>query len=358
MTAAGWAGAPPDLHLASHAQPVRAWLTVPGLTDRLLAPPTSLTVTMSALDTPRVVARLTVPATDELATYTDHRAGGTVLIEAGYATAAHRYLDTLAELQLRDRVHDRPSDTLTVTAASADAVLLDRPRPGGFTWSAGTPLATVVRNVLDACLGAGTYSLDTSTAPAYTLPEPLAADPGTDLYDLLETVTDAADTVLYADELGAWHLTAEPVLGTPLLTLSGGATGTVTELSRDLSRDLYATELLLIHEWTTDAGAARRVVGVAALGNTGPGRRTRVVSRSSPTTQAAATSAAAALLRRAQLAGAGTHLDAVADYRLRPGDTVTVADPLTGTAAELVTTVTFDLLNGSMTVTTRRPDIS
>lgn len=346
----------PELLTAPHAQLARAYLTAPGLPDRRLAAPESLQVTFDALRAPRVVAEVTLPApaTPADAAYTDHRQGARLVVEAGYRlTDGEVLLGTLADLQVRDRVLNRPPHTVTVTAAGAEALVLDRPHHAAYTLPAGMPLVTVVRTVLDLALGAGTYTLTADPTVTYPLPAALDVPAAADPFDLLETLTDAAGAYLYADELGAWWLTPEPTPGTPAVQLHTGDGGTLTELQADLTRDLYATEVLLVHEWTdTDA---RRIVGRGRVlpAADGPARRTRVVRRSTPVAQGTAAAAAVELARRLQLAAGGLLFTAVADYRLRPGATVEVLDELTGATVQLLTSVTFDLSTGLMTCSTR-----
>lgn len=350
-----FAGLPADLLGASHRQTADVWLTLPGQSREVrVARPTAVTVSFDALRAPRVSATMTLPAplTAAEAAYTDHRNGARLLIRAGYALGGQRWTDTLADLAIRDRVLDRTSGSMTVTAAGAESLVLDRPLGVAITYPAGMPIETVCRDVTTRTLGTADL---TNLGVTGTLPEPVLYSPGADLFDLLETVTDAANAYLYADEVGRWWLRTEPALGAPTVTLRPGAGGTVIGHSQDLTRDLYATQVLTVHEWTDPATFdARRVVGSAtAAAHSTAAQRTRVVRRTTPVGWSTANAEALALLARFRLAGGGASVTTVADYRVRPGATVLIEHPLGEPAPALVTSVRFDLLSGTMTLSTR-----
>lgn len=348
---------PAGLLAAPHQQTVEVWLTLPDRTREVrVARPSSVLVTMDALRAPRVTAQLTMPLPESIADadYSDHRKGARLLIRAGYELGGQRWADTLADLPIRDRVLDRARATLNLTASGAEALVLDRPQPAVLSYAVGASVEAVCRDVLARTLG--TYSL-TNVGVTGTLLDEVTAPPGADLFDLLETVTDAADAYLYADEVGKWWLTREPKPGPVTVTLAPGLGGTLTDHTQDLTRALYASRVLVVHEWTDEAtNTARRVVGQATHAtHTGDAARTRVVRRSTPVGQATANAAAAALLARFRLAGGGQTATAIADYRVRPGATVSIAHPLGPAAAALVTSVRFELDTGTMTLSTRDP---
>jgi hypothetical protein len=126
-------------------------------------------------------------------------------------------------------------------------------------------------------------------------------------------------------------------------------------VARSKSRALYATEVAVIHEWTTPDGTRdRRVQAVATAPVAGIDNVRRVVYRfATAATQTQATSAAQAYLHRALARLTAHDVTAVNAFWLRPDMVAELETPTTGELIEqLVDRVTFTSA-GVMNLTTR-----
>lgn len=358
MTTDPYTGDTPDLLTRSLTHTMAARCVLPdGETFRLDVE--RARVGFDSTRAPRVIASLScrVPTDDAQLSRIDPRTGARIEIDAGYIRPGGlRDIHPLVDLGLRRRPVARPDDTMELEAHSDEALVIDdAPRLGGaFTRSTTTGAITAM---LTDVFGMGlTPTVTSTTGPAVT------QGPYEDRWDLVLDLADRIGARVYDDGMRGWWIAPAPVLTTPTLLLQVGQYGTVPSSDSELSRDdEWANQVFLRYRWrdTSDVehtiSATRRITTgpyAAVAGNI----KSRLIERAVSTTQAEANAAAASLVARTVTRGASLTLRAISAYWLRPGHTVTVQLP-TGLAQDhLVESVEFDLLDGSMDVTTRLPD--
>jgi hypothetical protein len=343
----------------------QVWARKSGHADTVL-PVTAASVTFDETWVPHVQADVTCAVPDDaLLDLLDPRDPSVrLLLDAGYYLPSGLDVHNVANLGLRERNPTRPDNTMRLTAESDEALVLDAgPVLGPATTATDTDLSALVATWLRVPLGY-VPQLDVSL-PASKVSTTF--DNRNDWWPLFKGWTDAAHAWLYDGGDRVWHLSQRPTAtAQPAHTLKTGPGGTVEASSSTLSQADWANYVSLLHSWS-DAGVDHTVVGVAyvtsgphqavSAGKTLPGLRVYSERNNTPIDQASADAAAAAILVRRLRAGAEVTLTAVAAWWLRPG--MTVALQIAGAEEfQLVTRVTFDLLAGRMTLTTRLPDLS
>lgn len=252
-----------------------------------------------------------------------------------------------AELRLRNRTVDYAAGTVTVEAATPDALLLD------YALVSDVPVEPVGPTVRDCCNLVLGHVLGTAVQPGTTgsepvEPEALAWQPGERAWSYLDSVVGQAGLRLWCDELGLWHLenpTDYNVQGHVAMSPA-----TLTGLRDGISRDRgqWADAVVVTYEWTDAAGERHTVHDVA--GASGATRTIQMtIERPFP-----GYGLAGGRLRRAQAMGRTLDLDAVADYDTRPFKAVSVSTPAgTGLQTGIVSGVTWTQPDDTMTVRTR-----
>jgi hypothetical protein len=319
--------------------------------------------TWDATRTPRVTADLTVrlPTDQALLDRLDPRLGSRLILSAGYRRPdGLEDVQQIADLALRSRYVDRPSDTLRITAASDEVLLVDG--------AAAASVTVAETNVIDAIkFVVGQVFIPTwnvtatnagGTVNEYTLDADRAA--------LVNDYRDRIGAVLYADESRVWNIADQPTIAaTPDHTMTTGEGGTIVASNAGLDRDLTGADgwynrVYLFYRWRDAAGTEQRVQ-VSRSVTTGPyavtnNLRTLRLERNVATTAAQAGAVAAAIVARSVTRGRTFNVTGVAAYWLRPDMTVAVRLPLGALENHLVASVTFDHRAGTMGVSTRLPD--
>lgn len=284
----------------------------------------------------------------------DPRTGARLVLNAGYARPDQAVdVQPLVDVGLRSRSVLRPDDTMTLTGASDEALLIDAADTanGTITNATTTGAITAVINQIVTT----TPTVTASTGPAVTA---LLFE---DRWDAVADLADQVGARVYDNGLRQWFIAPAPTLATPALELAVGSNGTIKASGTDLSRDGEFANLVWIrYEWlngttTNRIDAIRRVQTgpyAAVAGNYKIQREDRKVG----VTQAQGNAAAAALVARTVTRGRSFTLTAISAYWLRPGMTVTVTLPLGDPEDHLVVSVAFDLASGTMRVITRLPD--
>lgn len=267
---------------------------------------------------------------------------------------------TLMDGILTERAVNRPTNTLRLVAESDEATVVAAAHMSG-----GTITATTVRDAIQQLIN-GALSPD----PAYVVSGSAGGSvslPCTDT-DRWQNIDDLADRInadVWVDESRVWHI--EPRTNStaaPHVDLTTGETGPGTVLSSSTMterRGRFANRIHTVYEWRDAAGAQQRIVGVGYV-TTGPLAYTPEnpvileVRRSVPTTQTDANTAARNIAARTVTRGRGHECEAVACYWLRPGHTARVTLDTGAPELQLVTSVDFDLLAGTMSVRTRVAD--
>jgi hypothetical protein len=310
-------------------------------------------------------ARTTVPETQEALDRLDPRRFPRVDVTLGY-----RFHDGLEEtehvasLGLDQRSVERPSNVVNLVAQGDERLVIDR--GVGYSPVTFTPedeaFGAIVRLIRLAIPDARTRDDGTRIYGWVPADQTVVVEPGD---NPMTAVLDVADRVgdlwVYADGLGVWHITRRPVLAsTPFLSLTVGERGTIVRSTSSLGRNEWANAVLLRHAWRE--GDQDRSVVVWAETSTGDlrparvGRKLIVHDRTTPIDYVTASQSATSLLRRASSRGRSLTLEAVADYRLRPGHTISVQLPLGDPELHLVSAVHFEQPDGIMTIQTRVPD--
>jgi hypothetical protein len=262
----------------------------------------------------------------------------------------------VANLGLRRRWRNLPADTITITAASDEMLVVDA-SPTSLDPAndvTGTTTTGAMTTILRKAIAGLTPTVTGSTGPAVTL-SPLG-----DKWDAIETLADSIGADIYDDGTRAWYITPRPTLGTAVVHLATGAQGTVLEVNDGMDRETFYNRVYLLHEWWDSTNTRRIIESVkSATGTYAPtsgNTRTLELRRTTPVTQAQADNAAQALVNRSVSRGSGYDLRAVSAYWVRPGDTVSTAilDDPPGTG--LVSRVSFDLRTGLMDLSTRLPE--
>lgn len=314
--------------------------------------------------TPRVTARLTcrLPTDQSLLDRIDPRTATRVVLSAGYARPdGLDDVQPIADLALRSRYADRPSDTLEVALAGDEALFADGGPAAGITVNQSS-LVNAIRFCVEDVLGPQTWNVTASSAGAAI--NEYTAD--TDRVDLVNDYRDRIGADVYVDEARVWNIANAPALAaTPNHTMTVGAAGTITASNAGLDRELdgpdgWYNRVYLLYRWR-DAGGVEQTVATSRSVTTGPysvtgNLRTLRVERKVATTLAQAGTVAANMVARTVTRGRTFTVTGVAAYWLRPGMTVAVQLPIGGLELHLVTAVTFDHFAGLMTVTTRLPD--
>lgn len=325
------------------------------------------TVSFDETTAPRVSANVTaeLPGDQALLDRIDPRTGARLLVAAGYLRPDDlEDVHQLCDLGLRTRRVNRdeaaPDGTMTLAALGDEALLVDNaPSNGGSVSTANTvdAIKAVVAMVLP---GATVNTAVTSSGPGIT-EAPLG-----DKWTRVQDWSDSIDAQTYDDGTRTWWVRTQPTLGAVAADLTTGPAGTIYGSDTGLDRDDgFYNRVFITYEWrdetNPDAPVDRRVVTVRSV-TTGPyaatvgNTRTLELSRDVRTTQARADAAAAALVKRTVTRGRSFRVTAPGMYWLRPGHTVTLALPLGDPELHLVASVSFDLVRGEMTVTTRLPD--
>lgn len=318
--------------------------------------------------TPQITLDATVPAAEVTFDELDPRPGLSIDVEAGYVLPGgieDRY--PLGTLRGHISRANEQAGTIDLRAFSEEIRTQERPMHNSRLSDMPT---TGVREAVQYLIG---YSMPersvppalTGTLPAGYRPDvlteikPVAGQP---VWTLLEEILAASETRLYVDSFGQWIIGTTPseAAAVPSHVLADGVAGTVITRAYEHSRDEFSNYVLRVHRWRDDAGNDREVVGAARI-ESGPlsiwsaGIAGRVYESTVPTSQGNATSGARAMLRKAATMGGGHEITAIAAYWLRPGDTVHIVREGKPTEAHLVAKIRFDLLAGSMALTTRKP---
>ncbi|WP_144630287.1 hypothetical protein [Arthrobacter woluwensis] len=344
-----------DLVRGSHTQ--RVTITLTDGTTTWTARALSGTLTYAEDYSPGVRLSAAIPnnfTPAELAKLDPRNRAVTVTVDAGYIWPdGTEDIHTVFTGQLDNRVARTPGAVVDINASSAETLTQESGWMGDEVFQTYNGVREAVTAWLAYALGKAplvTTNIAYGTRP--DLVTGVQVSTGTDMWSLIDQVTNAADLRVYVDDSGAWHLEAKPrVAGVTSAFLSMGNGGIVTDSTDTLSRDGYYTSAVLVYEWTDAGGTDRKVIGKygAAAGKTYSARLTI------PVTQAVANAAALVRVRNLSTRGAGYQLTGVPCWWLRPGHTVEVSLANGSQARHIAREITFDLTGATMTVTTREP---
>jgi hypothetical protein len=299
-----------------------------------------------------------VPATQGLIDKLDPRTGCRLRLDARYTSQAGvTYSAALADLGLRSRRTTRPSNLLTLTAASDEALVIDNAPASGYRVAAAS-IPAAITAIIRTAIPAAVVNV-TASVPAGAIDLDLVDD----RWDAIADLADRADLDVYDAGSRVWWITARPTIAASAsAVLRVGPGGTITGSEASLDRADWYNSTFLRYSWTDTAGVDHETRGIVSV-TSGPyaiggpaGRRTYLEDRSTPSTPAEAVVSATAVLRRMVSRGRSLDVSAVSALWLRPGHTVTVQLPTGPQERHLVAAVSFDLEAAEMTVQTRLPD--
>ena len=321
-------------------------------------------ITLAEDWSPQIQADFEIPAgyDNDLFEMLDPQKRVKILIDAGYTYPdGTRDVHQLAELYLLTRPVRRPDNSISLTAASGEAMTqfakLDPwtawvPDRSGLTefvtWAATYgmyPEAPVIESVLGSGFGAAALA-------------DLPVEAGMDLWSLIAEAAARTGAWVYADG-NRWIITRSPSMAaTSAHVLATGPAGTVFSSEAQLSREGFANSSLIAYRWKT--GTTDHLINGYARVSGGPyapesaGRMGDAIERPGPITQAAANQAAAARLGNLATRGRSLLIEAHAAYWLRPSNTITVQLPTGPPETVLIRSITFAPLAGTMNITTRQ----
>lgn len=260
----------------------------------------------------------------------------------GFRPAATRS----ADLGVRERTIDHRAGTITVVAASDEALLVDY---GLLSTTPLTPGSLTVRAAVELALSKAIPSAVLVTADgAQTITAESAVwQPGVSAWKYLEPITASANLRLWCDELRVWHLAAPEKITTPgQATLA--ATGSVTSAQDTVDRDEeWYDGVVVTYVWTDSGGVKHTAYDIA-----GDATSSKImnVTYDRPFTRPGE---AAARLRKTQGMGHVLAVDAVTDLGVYPAQPASLSVPDTPTQTGYVAAVRWSLPEGTMSVRTR-----
>jgi len=221
---------------ASWAQPVALELVSGVLTfDEQRAPRCVLSVTVHVPEDQAVLDRL------------DPRTGVRLYLTAGYLRPDGADLQPVADVLLTDRVVDRPSNTMTLTAQGDEASVLSTRPPAAY--AAPPDVTSAIMETLTRALGYVPQLVE-NTLPATSMVVAQVLETQ-DYWTQVDDWCDRANADVWNDGLRGWHLTPRPVLGTPRASLAVGPRGTLTGSSTVLTRTGWYNAVQLRYTWQT-----------------------------------------------------------------------------------------------------------
>lgn len=333
---------------------------------------TSCTIDFDITQRPYVKANLTAKIIEdqEILDSIDPRNGCRVHIFAGYVYDG--FVDDvhlIADVHVRTRTIDRPSNTMTLVLGSDEELALDYKR---LAWGPHAPLTGInefVKFHADrACLP--TPATVVSDFPSLYGASELAGmiqDVGQDSLSMILDAAERLNVNVYCDGNRTWRVRKpSEITGATALKLFTGAGGTILNASTTLTRGAgegkgFHNAVSLKYMWTDSGGVDRVVFGnaVVASGSYASatvGYNVFYQEREYPIANATLANAAASNLLKV-LVGRGHQmtLTAHAAYWLRPGMTVTVQLPAGDQQRFLVRAVQFNPVTGTMDLALNQP---
>ena len=247
------------------------------------------------------------------------------------------------DLGLRDRTWNVAEGTLSLTAASDEAILQDR------ALVAGAPQLVTAGSTRDLCERVLARYGDVRRPGTDDAPlEPGASlwRPGTSAWDLLESVCSAAGLRLYCDEGRAWRLT-QPLHRTGFDGLAS-LTATLVRAEETMALDeSWADAVVCRYTWRDEAGVDQERYDAAGSAQA---RRCLTIDYQTPYPGAGA---AQRILDGLQARGRVLRIDAISDYSVTPGQAVRADLPGSPAGVGLISGVEWRCGEDEMTVRTR-----
>lgn len=341
-------------------QIVRARATHPDLTGALELGLEDCTLEWDERRAPRVTAELTVKVPDNIADLSvlDPRTGVRVEIDCGYIRpGGDEDVYTIADLGLRSMRINRPENTISLSLASDEMLVVDA-SPAATGNVTGTSSADAIAKLIKVGVVPAPKITNTTSSGAITV------DPVTDRWATIADIADRINAQVYDNGLREWFIAPTPnIAATPNATFDIGDEGTITGGQATLDRNDWFNYVFLRYKWTNTSGVAQEVratqyVNAGPYSVTGPAsKRIYMEEREVPTSQTVANAAALSILKRFLTRTRTYSLTAIAAYWVRCGDTVSVNLPsFVAPELHIVQRVRFLPLQGLMELDTRLPD--
>lgn len=253
---------------------------------------------------------------------------------AGHRDSSLRVLD----LAVVERRIDRRAGEVTLELASDEAYLQD--------FRATTPLnpgAWTVRAAVGLALAQIGAILQPGPADGTVTGESAVWEVGTTAWDYAHSLVDAAGLRLWCDERRRWWLTP-PLTPDTAPDVYVVQPQTSEDLDEVLSREEWATGVIVTYQWETSAGRQTQ----HDVAGSGPRHLQIQVPRPFP-----GAGAAAAILARVRARGSIVSARAVSSYDVTPGWVMQSLSTDTAHLAGLVSSVTWDLDTDSVRVASR-----
>lgn len=263
----------------------------------------------------------------------------TAILSTPYNAAGHRDSSIRDfDLAVIERAINRKSATVTLDLASDETYMQD--------FRATTPMSPstwTVRAAVSLALAQIGAVLQPGTADGTVSGESTVWEVGTSAWDYAHSLVDAAGLRLWCDERRRWWLT-EPLTPDAAPDVYVVRPETSQELDEVLSREEWASGVIVTYEWETSAGRQTQ----HDLAGVGPRWMQLSVARPYP-----GAGAAAAILARVQARGSLVRARAVSGYAVTPGWVMQSLATDTTHLAGLVSSVTWDLSADEVTVSSR-----
>jgi hypothetical protein len=229
-------------------------------------------ITLDSSWTPYGQARLTLPLDPVLADAIDPTMSRDFVVAQVWLT---RNLGDPTEQQhtfefvIRGVTRNRTAGTMSVQCATNEAIA------ASFVWHestaatfpVGMPVSAVVANVLNtAGAGALDFEHQEEFPTTYELQEEARWEVGVDAMSFLKPIVDLAGRKLVCDDRRRWLLIIPDqavTLGPTAPRLYPADVVIELETREDLDRGHYATDVLVIYEWTDAGGTSHREIDVS-----------------------------------------------------------------------------------------------
>jgi hypothetical protein len=318
---------------------------------------TELSVKHDEGSSPRVQLDAQVPVTDWAALTHDPRTETRVVVEL---TPGKVWCDLL----LDEAEINRSSNGayVHVLAQSDERLVMDRGTGMGRIefWPADEASVAIARLIRAAQPGVNIV-LGSVRASFVSPEDPFIVLPGDDVMSAIDDIADRTGMVVFHDGL-VWRISeVQELAGTPVATIRDGIGGTLIDYASKASRADFYNAVLVRHAWREEGTDGRDLVaeGTAWVGS-GPlavnaiGAKVYRVDRNFAGDEGTARRAARSILARTSSRGRALNLTAVADFSLRPGQTIRVKSA-SSEDLTLISSIDFDLVQHRMQIVTRTP---
>lgn len=248
------------------------------------------------------------------------------------------------DLLVTERSIDHQAGTITLTAASDEALLHSLSLVASTPWD---PATTSVRAIVDRVLDLLGATLQEGDADGTVAQEATVWKPGDKAIDYLEPMLQAVDLKLWCDEQRRWWLSERRPTVPGAVTLNPSAT--ITELTDTMAvtGDVWYDAVVIRYRWVDQFDLNQEAFDAAGPADA---RNVYVLDYTTPYP---GPGAAAGILNRAQGRGRVLDVRAISDYRVQPGMAATITPPTTDSQTGYVSSVSFNFPDYEMNVATR-----